>query len=79
MPISTIAPINTLLRPSRSASGPARSAPKASPNKAALRTGARSGLAICHSVTSEGAIKPIAAVSKPSRITTTTQIENTSQ
>src|SRR5579871_3247270 len=41
-PMITTATVRTLLRPKRSASGPALSAPKASPNSAALSTGPRS-------------------------------------
>ncbi len=55
-PITTAATISTILRPKRSASGPAAKAPKAMPSRAALSTGARSGLATCHSPISEGAI-----------------------
>jgi hypothetical protein len=56
--------------PKRSESGPAKSAPNASPNNAALRTGASAALPIFHSVISDGAMNPIAAVSKPSSKTT---------
>src|SRR5208337_2036055 len=53
-PMTTIDTTSTVLRPNLSASGPALSAPPASPNNAALSTGARSGLATFHSETSEG-------------------------
>ena len=57
--------------PNRSESGPARSAPNASPNNAALRTGASAGLLMFHSLISDGAMNPMAAVSKPSSKTIT--------
>ena len=65
-PISATAAVSTPLRPKRSASGPALSAPKARPNSAALSTGPSAGLSMPHSLISEGAMKPMAAVSNPS-------------
>jgi hypothetical protein len=58
--------VNTPLRPIRSATGPASSAPAARPNRAALSTGASAGRATPHSSRSEGAMNPMAAVSNPS-------------
>jgi hypothetical protein len=46
--------------------GPANTAPHASPNNAALKTGPRAALSRRHSLNNDGAIKPIAPVSKPS-------------
>ena len=68
-PNTSTEPTSTRLRPSRSASGPADSAPAAKPNNAALNTGASAGLDTPHSLISEGAMKPMAAVSKPSSST----------
>ena len=65
-PITTTAAVSTPLRPKRSANGPAVSAPKARPNSAALKTGPSADFPMPHSVMSEGAMKPMAAVSKPS-------------
>ncbi|MNP84022.1 hypothetical protein D3C76_1831460 [compost metagenome] len=53
----------------RSASGPAVSAPTASPTSAALITGPSEVFSIPQSCTSEVAIKPMIAVSKPSNAT----------
>ncbi|MNT10695.1 hypothetical protein D3C72_1455380 [compost metagenome] len=64
---------STFLRPMRSASGPAKIAPKARPNRAALMTGPRADFSIPQSCTSAGAIYPMAAVSKPSTATTRKQ------
>ena len=55
-PNTSTAPTSTRLRPSRSASGPASSAPAASPNSAALSTGASAILLAPHSLASEGAM-----------------------
>src|SRR4051794_39183801 len=63
---------STIFLPMRSAIGPDDRAPAASPNNAALRTGPNSGRVTPHSCTSEGAMNPMAAVSKPS-ITTMTK------
>ncbi len=71
MPKTSTAATSSILRPSQSASGPDASAPKARPNSAALRTGASAGLVTPHSLTSDGAMKPMAAVSKPSSSTIT--------
>jgi hypothetical protein len=54
---------STVLRPSRSAQGPAASAPMPSPASAALITGPSALRAMPQSWVSAGAIKPIAAVS----------------
>lgn len=61
-------------RPSRSDSGPESNAPAARPKSAALSTGASAGRLMPHSVTSDGAMKPMAAVSKPSSRTITKHI-----
>jgi len=57
------------LRPRRSDSGPAKMAPAARPNRAALSTGASAGRVTPQSLISDGAMKPMAAVSKPSSST----------
>ncbi|CAJ5837507.1 Uncharacterised protein [Burkholderia pseudomallei] len=68
-PNSTTEPTSTRLRPIRSASGPAASAPSARPTSAALITGPSAAFVTCHCWASAGATKPIAAVSKPSAAT----------
>lgn len=73
-PNSSTAPSSIERRPTRSESGPETSAPQARPNSAALSTGASAGLEMPHSPSSEGAMKPIAAVSKPSSRTMTKHI-----
>jgi hypothetical protein len=55
-PNSSTEPTSTRLRPRRSASGPANSAPPARPNSAALSTGASAGLVTPHSLISDGAM-----------------------
>ncbi|MNT43405.1 hypothetical protein D3C72_1798750 [compost metagenome] len=55
-PSTSTEPVSTFLRPRRSASGPAISAPAARPNSAALSTGASAGLLTPHSWISDGAI-----------------------
>lgn len=60
---------STFLRPMRSANGPAANAPTARPTSAALITGPSAVLSIPHSCTSDVAMKPIMAVSKPSSAT----------
>ncbi len=65
-PNSSTEPSSIERRPSRSDSGPETSAPHARPNSAALNTGASAGRVMPHSAISDGAMKPIAAVSKPS-------------
>ena len=66
MPKASTDAINTGLRPSLSAQGPAASAPMAMPIKEALSTGPSASFATPHSLVSEGRTKPMAAVSKPS-------------
>ncbi len=68
-PNTSTAATSNFLRPSQSASGPDDSAPAARPNSAALSTGPSAGLVTPHSLMSDGAMKPIAAVSKPSAST----------
>ncbi|MNT41160.1 hypothetical protein D3C72_1775130 [compost metagenome] len=60
---------STFLRPIRSASGPAVSAPTARPTRAALITGPSEVFSIPQSCTSEVAMKPMIAVSNPSSAT----------
>ncbi|MNV87482.1 hypothetical protein D3C71_1816060 [compost metagenome] len=57
------------MRPNRSASGPEPRAPKTMPINAALMTGPRLARSIPHSCDRAGAMKPMAAVSRPSRKT----------
>ena len=63
----------TRLRPKRSDSGPQSKAPAVSPNRPAPNSGARSPAVNCQWVRISGAIKPMAAVSKPSSMTTRKQ------
>ena len=63
----------TRLRPSLSESGPHSKAPAVKPNSPAPNSGARSPAVSCQWSRIAGAIKPIAAVSKPSIITTRKQ------
>ena len=63
----------TRLRPKRSESGPQSSAPAVRPSNPAPNNGARSPAVSCQWLRISGAIKPIAAVSKPSSITTRKQ------
>ncbi|GLC92566.1 hypothetical protein Tamer19_19740 [Cupriavidus sp. TA19] len=60
---------STPLRPKRSASGPNRKAPAIRPPSPAPNSGASCAGVNCHSARMAGAIKPIAAVSKPSTAT----------
>ncbi|MDT4826041.1 hypothetical protein FQZ97_593390 [compost metagenome] len=62
--------IRMRLRPKRSASGPAMKAPSISPTSAAPSTGLRALASSCHSSRKAGAIKPMAAVSRPSTAVT---------
>ncbi len=63
----------TRLRPKRSASGPQSSAPAVNPSSPAPNSGASSPAVSCHWARMSGAMKPMAAVSKPSSITTKKQ------
>ena len=70
--------INTLRRPKRSPNGPAVSAPKVRPNKAALNTGAKSLLLRLQASFSAGPTKPMITTSKPSITTIRKQRKITS-
>ncbi|MCY1412250.1 hypothetical protein D9M71_276500 [compost metagenome] len=61
---------STVLRPKRSASGPAMKAPSIRPISAAPSTGLSWAEVSPHSSRSAGAMKPIAAVSRPSMAVT---------
>ncbi|MCY1428496.1 hypothetical protein D9M71_443830 [compost metagenome] len=61
---------STRLRPKRSAKGPAMNAPSISPTSAAPSTGPSSAAPICQCSRSAGAMKPMAAVSRPSMAVT---------
>ena len=63
-------PIKMGLRPILSAKGPKISAPAIKPNKPAPNKGAKCVASNCHASFNAGAIKPTAAVSKPSIATT---------
>ncbi len=60
---------STVRRPKRSAKGPMVSAPTMRPNSPAPKTGASWAGESCHCARMAGAMKPIAAVSKPSMAT----------
>ena len=73
MPKARVAKMMIFRRPIRSASGPNTSAPIISPNRPAENTGPSAPLERLHSLASEGATKPMAVVSKPSRNNTAAQ------
>ena len=69
-PNTNTEPIKMGLRPILSAKGPKISAPAIKPNKPAPNKGAKCVASNCHASFNAGAIKPTAAVSKPSIATT---------
>jgi hypothetical protein len=72
-PKKIVVAISTGLRPMRSASGPKTKAPAIRPKRPAAKSGASSAGVTPHSARRLGAMKPIAAVSKPSIATTRKQ------
>ena len=72
-PKKTVVATSTGLRPTRSASGPKTKAPAIRPNSPAAKSGASWAGVAAHCAFSAGAMKPIAAVSKPSMATTRKQ------